>query len=385
MKKPVLLAAIFGACSLFMFPDTARAQPGRSSQSIKPLPHRAQVEIAFVVDTTGSMGGLIAGAKQKIWSIVNEIASAKPTPLVKIGFVAYRDIGDVYVTQVHPLNDDLDAAFATLQTFEAGGGGDSPEHVSKGLHEGVNSLQWSRPGSGASTYQVLFLVGDCPPHADYDDGFNYRNTARQASNKGLVVNTIRCGSDTETQKVWQEIARIGGGEYFSIAQNGGVTTISTPYDAELSRVADAIEGTTVARNSSRIRALESRTANAALPAASKADRASFNSKSAQVYGSWDLSTQYAANELDVKTLKTEDLPPEMQKLTPSQRAKYLQGKVEERKKAQSRLDVLQKQRNAYIQQQMASTRTNDKDAFDVLVKKTVKSQAARRGLKFDSL
>ena len=40
---------------------------------LKSKPH---IEVCFVLDTTGSMGGLIEGAKQKIWSIANEMISA---------------------------------------------------------------------------------------------------------------------------------------------------------------------------------------------------------------------------------------------------------------------------------------------------------------------
>src|SRR5262245_19156477 len=55
---------------------------------------KPKVEICFVLDTTGSMGGLIAGAKSKIWAIANQVISAKPTPRVRFGLVTYRDRGD---------------------------------------------------------------------------------------------------------------------------------------------------------------------------------------------------------------------------------------------------------------------------------------------------
>ena len=60
---------------------------------------KPRIEVCFVLDTTGSMGGLIEGAKQKIWSIANEIVSAKPTPQLKLGLIGYRDRGDAYITQ----------------------------------------------------------------------------------------------------------------------------------------------------------------------------------------------------------------------------------------------------------------------------------------------
>ena len=66
------------------------------------------LEMVFVLDTTGSMGGLIDGAKQRIWGIVNEVMQQSSHPAVRIGLVAYRDHGDEYVTQVLPLTNDLD-------------------------------------------------------------------------------------------------------------------------------------------------------------------------------------------------------------------------------------------------------------------------------------
>ena len=62
-----------------------------------------RVEVAFVLDTTGSMGGLIEGAKRRIWSIARRIGEGRPRPHLRLALVAYRDRGDAYVTQVHDL------------------------------------------------------------------------------------------------------------------------------------------------------------------------------------------------------------------------------------------------------------------------------------------
>src|SRR3954453_16240896 len=87
---------------------------------------RPKVEVVFCLDTTGSMGGLIDGAKAKIWAICNQIAGGKPTPDLKVGLVAYRDKGDEYITKVFELTDDLDKTHAELKKFAAAGGGDHP-------------------------------------------------------------------------------------------------------------------------------------------------------------------------------------------------------------------------------------------------------------------
>src|SRR5947209_16634962 len=84
----------------------AKANLPNSTSATETKNNQKALEMVFVVDTTGSMGGLIEGAKQKIWSIVNDVMTRKDHPSVKIGLVAYRDNGDAYVTQVTPLTDD---------------------------------------------------------------------------------------------------------------------------------------------------------------------------------------------------------------------------------------------------------------------------------------
>src|SRR5947209_16830776 len=130
-----------------------------------PAP-RPEVEVVFCLDTTGSMGGLINAAKQKIWSICNQIAGGTPTPRVRVGLVAYRDRGDAYVTKVFDLTDDLDAIHGHLMGFQAQGGGDFPESVNQALYDAVTQVKWS---TDKKTLKMIFLVGDAPPHMDYKE------------------------------------------------------------------------------------------------------------------------------------------------------------------------------------------------------------------------
>jgi Mg-chelatase subunit ChlD len=172
-----------------------------------------RVEVAFVLDTTGSMAGLIDGAKHKIWSIANQLASGQPRPNVRMALVAYRDRGDAYVTRVHDLTEDIDAIYADLQQFTAEGGGDGPESVNQALHEAVTKLAWS---NDAGVYRTIFLVGDAPPHLDYQDDVRYAASAARARQRGIVINTVQCGSLAETTPIWREIATTGGGTFAAI-------------------------------------------------------------------------------------------------------------------------------------------------------------------------
>src|ERR1041384_4859988 len=206
-------------------------------------PGQQTMEMVFVLDTTGSMGGLLTGAKERIWGIVNEVMQTSSLSSVKVGLVAYRDRGDQYVTQVLPLTEDLDKVYSTLMEYEAGGGGDEPENVRRALAEGVAQAGWSQPSSRHA--QILFLVGDAPPHA-YADEPDTLTTADLAVKQGIIVNTIQCGNVAATKPVWEAIARRGQGQYFLIPQNGGVQTISTPYDEQLSQLGTRLGGTYLA-------------------------------------------------------------------------------------------------------------------------------------------
>ncbi len=106
---PLILGVLALASLSFVRPAESAPVPAPAK---KP-----KVEVVFCLDTTGSMGGLIDGAKAKVWAICNQIAGGKPTPDLKVGLVAYRDKGDAYVTKVFDLTDDLDTVHAELKTF----------------------------------------------------------------------------------------------------------------------------------------------------------------------------------------------------------------------------------------------------------------------------
>src|SRR5262245_7922842 len=111
---------------------------GPSSAAPIPTPKKPAFEVVFCLDTTGSMNGLIDGAKLKIWGICNQILNGRPMPTLKVGLVAFRDKGDDYITKVYDLRDDLDEIYADLQTFQAAGGNDTPESVNQALDDAVN-------------------------------------------------------------------------------------------------------------------------------------------------------------------------------------------------------------------------------------------------------
>ena len=348
------------------------------------------MEMVFVLDTTASMGDLLSGAKERIWGIINEVMQSSKVSSVKVGLVAYRDRGDEYVTQVLPLTDDLDKVYLTLMDYEADGGGDQPEDVRRALTEGVSKAGWSRPSPG--TAQILFLVGDAPPH-DYGDEPDTLTTADLAVKQGIIVNTIQCGNSGMTQEVWETIARRGQGQYFLIPQNGGVQTISTPYDTELSQLGGRLGGTYMSygggggaaglqfRESQKrlAYAYESTVATRSAPSAA-AERTVNKALNSRAYVG-DLLQDIENGSINYDSVKSEDLPSELQKLSPEERKQEIEKRLAERSEIRKQILALSQQRAEYIAAERKKHTGGAQNGFDGAVSAALREQLAKKGIK----
>ncbi len=359
----------------------------------QPAPEAA-IEVVFVLDTTGSMSGLIEGAKAKIWSIANQIATAQPRPTIRMGLVGYRDRGDQYVTVRTPLTDDLDAVYTDLMGYSADGGGDGPESVNQALHEAVTTIAWTPRAAGASesVLRLIYLVGDAPPHMDYEQDVKYHESCEQAASRGIVINTIQCGTMTETTPVWQEIARLAEGEYFAIEQSGGMLAIETPYDAELAGLSASLSGTLLAYGTAAEQAaLESkREAGARLAdsavAPAMAERARYvagESGAATLAGRQELLRDLDAGVVRLDDLSEEELPPELRELPQAERRAYVERKAAERAAIQAKIAEVSARRQEYLQKEMSRLGAGERDAFDQKVLEALRSQAVRAGLVYE--
>ncbi|WP_434777888.1 vWA domain-containing protein [Neisseria sp. Ec49-e6-T10] len=335
------------------------------------------IEIVFVIDTTGSMGGLIEGAKTKVWSIINDVMqNQRSAAKVKVGLVAYRDRGDEYVTQVTPLSENLDQIYTTLMGFKAQGGGDTPEDVRMALRDALAQGGWSKPEKNIS--QIIFLVGDAPSHRDYKDVPDVITTTKAAKAKGIIVNTIQCGSIKGTADEWRTIAQYGGGEYFAIAQTGGVVTINTPYDQELVRLNTQLGkmyvpvGNAAKRQTALSGFVAQESKIKAAPAEAQAARAVNKSMNAYAYSSDDLIQGVENKTIDLKKLKNEELPTNMQSMTDAQKEAYVQELIAERTTLKNKIKDLAKQRDEYIVKQKRES--GSQDSFDSAVSRALLKQ-----------
>lgn len=343
---------------------------------------KPRVEVVFCLDTTGSMGGLIEGAKQKIWAITNQVVSGRPTPEIKLGLVAFRDRGDTYVTKVFDLTTDLDEVHKNLKSFKAEGGGDAPESVNQALFESVTKIKWT---TGKETLRLVFLVGDAPPHMDYADDVKYTETCKLAVEKGIIINAVLCGGDADAKKVWLDVTAKAGGAFMQIAQDGGVVAVQTPFDKELAELNGKLLKTNVCYGAEKDRRdgdAKNATA-AALPSAggAAADSAGFRSKGARVAAN-DLLDDLKEGKVKFDAIKEAELPDDIKKMKPEERKAHVEKLQKDRDELKKKALDLDKKRMDFIAKKVAENKDKAKDGFDNQVLETLRKQAEKVNIKY---
>jgi hypothetical protein len=376
IRAAIVLAAITVTANFVARPTVAT---GPSTQPATPTTAPAAqgkaVEVCFVLDTTGSMSGLIDGAKRKIWSIANSIVAANHGGSVRFALVPYRDRGDEYVTKVFALTDDLDKVYQDLGTFVAAGGGDTPESVNQALDDAVKKVQWS---TNPDVTRLVFLVGDAPPHMDYLDDVKYPDTCQAAMKKGLIINTVQCGEIAGTREEWQRIARLSEGSYVALEQSGGMVTIETPLDKQIADLSTQIAGLAMPYGSAaqqREVATKNETA-ASQPAAIAADRAVYNAASGgkAVQGRGDLISDLREKQVKLEELPKDQLPKYLQDLPREQQLAKINEQSQQRDELTKRVTDLSRQRQAFIDAENKRLNSGKGDAFDAKVSEIVQKQ-----------
>lgn len=388
----VLVAGTAAAIGLYQppLPDVkpAISLGNQPADRIVPAQNRPKVEVVFVLDTTSSMSGLIEAAKNNIWSIASSMASAQPAPDMRMGLVAFRDRGDAYITRVLDLSRDLDAMYVSLTDFKAQGGGDGPESVNAALLAAVNDVSWSQ---GTDSYKVIFLVGDAPPHMDYQGEVQYPEIIRQAQAKGIVINCIQAGDEAQTRKTWQHIASLNQGEYFQVEQGGNAVAVTTPFDTKLAKLARDLEDTRLFYGSKDEREKQARKVAterevmSSTPAAVQAKRAEFNATAAgadNLYQDGELVSSVIEGRVELDKLKAEDLPAPMVDMSKEEQQAFIAQTVEKRKQIQESIEKLGEQRQQYIVGKLEEA--EKKESLDAKIYNAIRGQAKAKGLSYES-
>jgi uncharacterized protein YegL len=198
------------------------ARAGRRDNEIRfpfarKVPSPMPVDVAIVLDTTGSMQGQIDRLKQTLKAIHFQLTSLHMHPDIRFGMVAYRDHGDTYLTRVTPFTSSVESYQAMLERLYADGGGDAPEDLQTALHVAMHELKW-RPDA----LRIGFIITDAPPHTDYGQQYNYLEAMKESLHRGIKWVTVGAGGlGLDGEVIYRQIAQYSMGEYVFITQGGG--------------------------------------------------------------------------------------------------------------------------------------------------------------------
>ncbi len=202
---------------------TPVSQEGKTTLEIAGYAPKAdEMEIAFVVDTTGSMGDELSFLKKEIEGVIRRVTEGKSVQ-IHLALLFYRDEGDDYVTRSFDFvnvteQDGLTNVVRNLNKQSSAGGGDYPEAVDTALSEAVN-MQWR---SGTST-KLLFHVLDAPYHDSRAYQNRFAQAVKTAAAKGIrIIPVAASGLDTLGQYIMRSAAILTGGTYTFLTDDSGI-------------------------------------------------------------------------------------------------------------------------------------------------------------------
>lgn len=328
---------------------------------------RAAVDVAILLDTSNSMDGLINQAKSQLWTIVQQFAQAKKegkTPTLRVSLFEYGNsrlpASEGYIRQVVQLTDDLDKVSEALFSLRTKGG---DEYCGQVIKEAIKRLDWSKQ---ANSYKAIFVCGNEP----FTQGsVDYKKSCKKAIGKGIVVNTIHCGSYSDgVSGQWQAGAELAEGKFLNINQDEKVVHIKCPQDKIILELNAKLNKTYLWFGEERERVryaanqiaqdknAESLSSGVALSRAVAKGGFGYNNSKRDVVDAVKEDSDALAAIPEAK------LPSKLQKMSKEERAKHVEQLSTERKQLQEQIATLNRERNEYIAKQKAASKKEGKSA-----------------------
>jgi hypothetical protein len=348
-----------------------------------PPPVRPNVDLAICLDISGSMDGLIDSAKARLWSVVNDLATAKPVPQLRVALLTYGcdayDPATGWVVVDAPLTEDLDLISQKLFALRTNGG---TELVGRVVDKAARSLEWS---TDPNALKIIIVAGN--EGADQDKEVLYQAASKTSIEKGVIVNSIFCGSATDPIAVaWGEVAKLADGQFLCIDQSTGAAIAETPFDAQLGVLSSTINTTYLPVGSTGRVAWANQAAQdanaAGLGGGAAAQRC--QTKGGELYDNrqWDLVDGCAKGTMKLEEIKDEELPEEMRGKTLDEKRAILAKHEAKRKAVQDEIHQLQVKRDAFVAAESEKRAAAQGATLDDALKSAIRTQATQKGMRF---
>jgi len=311
----------------------------------------SRIQLAILLDTSGSMDGLIDQARSRIWKIVNELATARKNgraPRLQVALYEYgqNSIPSAagYLRCIVPLSEDLDRISEELFRLQTNGG---EEFCGRVIDSAVRELGWS---GRHDDLRLIVIAGNEPFTQGTTD---YRDSCREAIARGIVVNTIFCGGYQEgVRTAWKAGADLADGQYVAIDADNAPPPVSAPQDDEIALLGRELNGTYIPfgrEGGSGKTRQEAQDRNAASVSQEIAVQR-IAAKAAPQYGnsSWDLVDAKKSGAVKLEEMPEADLPEAMKGMTPKERLAHVTAMQEKRAGLQKKIAALHAERERFV-------------------------------------
>ena len=338
------------------FENTSNLNQAESTTTFKDT--KQYIKVALLLDTSNSMDGLIDQAKAQLWEIVNELSYAKCNdnkPNLQIALYEYGNdqlnSDEGYIRQVLAFSDDLDNISKELFSLTTNGGNEYCGHVIK---TSLNQLKW---GDNPDDLKLIFIAGNEP----FTQGkINYKDASELAHKKDVSVNTIFCGDYNQgISSYWKDGADSGHGDYMAINHNRATVHVVSPYDDQILQLNIKLNHTYIAYGNKgrQKRAMQAEQDSNASGYSSANAVSRTVSKSSHLYknATWDLVDAEEQDDFEYSSLKSEQLPKELQNKSTKDIKAYVAKKRADRQSIQKQIQELNTKRKLFLQSKKASS------------------------------
>ncbi len=382
--KHILIATALTAC-IAIAKEVQPPAPVAEVTKVETTVDGPLVQIAVLLDTSGSMQGLIEQAKTQLWKLVNEFITAKQdgkTPVVQVALYEYGKSAlraeENWIRQIQPLTRDLDKVSEELFALTTNGG---DEYCGAVIQRATLDLAWN---PSPKVYKTIFIAGNEP----FTQGpIDSKQSCKDAIAKGIIVNTIHCGGEAQgIVEHWNQGALLADGKYLVIDQNQAIVHIEAPQDKEIVKLNEELNRTYInygaAAPAAKARQVAQDSNAAAKPESGAQVQRIVSKASANYFNSgWDLVDASKDKGFDITKVKEADLPEEMRKMTVEERKAHLEKKTAEREEIQKKVLTLNKEREAYVATQRKESAKND--TLDTAMVKALRTQAEKKGIAWE--
>jgi hypothetical protein len=341
------------------------------------------IKLALLLDTSGSMGGLIEQAKSQLWKIVNQLSLARkngqPAKL-EIALYHYGNSSLIakedYVKMLVPLTQEMDLISEELFNLTTNGG---EEYCGSVIQTSLKELEWENNQG----FNVIFIAGN----ESFNQGeVKYNKACEKARDQQVLVNTVFCGPKGRGMNLyWKEGAELTEGNYMYIEMENTTTYVHTPYDDSIAKMNTDLNGTYMSYGSKGFLSLSNQSTqdlnSMSYGAANNTERIISKSSGNYYNKSWDLVDAAKEDKFEISKIDKSTLTDVYKDLSEEELNSAISANSLKRDSINTLIRDFSVKRESYINELNGGN--EDKTSLDYVMLQTVREQAERKGFVFE--